>query len=102
MPSLDLNKLSRLEFHAPDNEKFRCLKLAYRALRAGGTAAAVLNAANEVVVDAFLNDGIKFHQIPTVIESVMDAHRPEKAKNLGTILKADAWAREQARLVMSD
>jgi 1-deoxy-D-xylulose 5-phosphate reductoisomerase len=53
-------------------------------------------------VDAFLNNGIKFHQIPSVIESVMDAHQPEKAKSLGTILKADAWAREQARLIISD
>jgi 1-deoxy-D-xylulose-5-phosphate reductoisomerase len=97
LPSLDIHSLSRLEFFEPDREKFQCLNLAYRALQAGGTAPAVLNAANEVVVDAFLNDGIGFHEIPQIIESVLDAHPPEEASSLETILKADAWAREEAR-----
>jgi 1-deoxy-D-xylulose-5-phosphate reductoisomerase len=97
LPSLDIHSLSRLEFFEPDREKFRCLNLAYRALRAGGTAPAVLNAANEVVVEAFLNDGIGFDEIPRIIESVLDAHPPEAASSLETILKADAWAREEAR-----
>jgi 1-deoxy-D-xylulose-5-phosphate reductoisomerase len=60
LPSLDIQKLARLEFHEPDREKFPCLNLAYRALRAGGTAPAVLNAANEVAVDAFLSGGLVF------------------------------------------
>lgn len=97
LPSLDIHSLSRLEFFEPDREKFQCLSLAYRALQAGGTAPAVLNAANEVVVDAFLNDGIGFHEIPQIIESVLDAHPPEDASSLETVLKADAWAREEAK-----
>ncbi len=97
LPSLDIHKLSRLEFFEPDHEKFRCLNLAYRALRDGGTAPAVLNAANEVLVDAFLNDGIAFHEIPSIIEAVVDAHPPEDASTLESVIKADAWAREEAR-----
>lgn len=97
LPSLDIHSLSRLEFFEPDREKFKCLDLAYRALRTGGTSTAVLNAANEVVVDAFLNDGIGFHEIPQIIESVLDAHQSKEASNLETILKADAWAREEAK-----
>jgi 1-deoxy-D-xylulose-5-phosphate reductoisomerase len=97
LPSLDIYRLARLEFFEPDREKFRCLSLAYRALQTGGTAPAVLNAANEVVVEAFLNDGIGFHEIPQIIEFVLDAHPPEDASNLEAILRADAWAREEAK-----
>jgi len=93
---LDLHSLARIEFYEPDLEKFRCLGLAYKAIRAGGTAPAVLNAANEIAVEAFLNDGIAFHQIPEVIESVLGAHTPKDAANLEAILKADAWARAEA------
>ncbi len=96
LPALDFHKLSLLEFHSPDLEKFRCLNLAYRAIQAGGTAPAVLNAANEIVVEAFLNDGMAFHDIPVVIESVLGSHSPEDAGTLESILKADAWARAQA------
>jgi 1-deoxy-D-xylulose-5-phosphate reductoisomerase len=97
LPSLDIQKLSRLEFFEPDREKFLCLNLAYRALRAGGTAPAVLNAANEVVVDAFLNDAIPFHAIPEIIERVLNLHSPQQASSLEPILQADAWARSEAR-----
>jgi 1-deoxy-D-xylulose-5-phosphate reductoisomerase len=97
LPALDFHKLSRLEFHAPDRDKFHCLNLAYRALEAGGTAPAVLNAANEVVVDAFLNDGMAFQNIPSIIESVLEAHHAEDAATLESVLKADEWARAQAR-----
>jgi len=97
LPSLDIHRLSKLEFHEPDLEKFRCLHLAYRALRAGGTAPAVLNAANEVVVEAFLNDEVPFHSIPSIIETVLDAHTPKHAFSLEAILGADAWGREEAR-----
>ncbi len=95
LPSLDIHRLSRLEFFEPDREKFPCLNLAYQALRAGGTAPAVLNAANEIVVDSFLNNGIGFHEIPQIIQAVLDAHPPEQASSLEGILKADAWAREE-------
>ncbi len=95
LPSLDIHRLSKLEFFEPDREKFPCLNLAYRALRTGGTAPAVLNAANEVVVDSFLNNGVGFHEIPQIIQAVLDAHPPEQASSLEKILKADAWAREE-------
>ncbi len=97
LPGLDLSKLAKLEFFAPDLEKFQCLNLAYRALRSGGTAPAVLNAANEVVVEAFLENGIPFHQIPGIIESVLDAHSPQDASSIEAVLGADAWARNEAR-----
>jgi 1-deoxy-D-xylulose-5-phosphate reductoisomerase len=96
LPSLDIHKLAKLEFFEPDREKFRCLDLAYRSLRKGGTAPAVLNAANEVAVEAFLNDGISFHDIPEIIESVLDSHPAQEASTLESILAADAWARTEA------
>jgi 1-deoxy-D-xylulose-5-phosphate reductoisomerase len=97
LPSLNIYKLPKLEFLEPDMNKFPCLRLAYRALRAGGTAPAVLNAANEIAVEAFLNNGIAFQEIPVIIEYVLDAHQPQAASDLETVLKADAWAREEAR-----
>ncbi|PYV07553.1 MAG: 1-deoxy-D-xylulose-5-phosphate reductoisomerase [Acidobacteria bacterium] len=100
LPQLEIQKLSKLEFLEPDREKFRCLDLAYRALRAGGTAPAVLNAANEVVVESFLNDGLPFDDIPEVIRGVLDAHVPSEAASLETILKADGWARAEARSLL--
>jgi 1-deoxy-D-xylulose-5-phosphate reductoisomerase len=99
LPSLDICQLPKLEFKKPDFEKFPCLDLAYKALRTGGTAPAVLNAANEVAVDAFLNNGIAFHEIAQVIESVLKSHRPQKATDLEDILTADAWARDEARIL---
>jgi 1-deoxy-D-xylulose-5-phosphate reductoisomerase len=97
LPSLDIYTLPRLEFLKPDEEKFPCLGLAYRALRAGGTAPAALNAANEVAVEAFLNNRIAYQEIPLIIESVLDAHSPLEAADLDTVLKADSWAREEAK-----
>jgi 1-deoxy-D-xylulose-5-phosphate reductoisomerase len=99
LPSLDFHRMSKLEFSAPDYEKFPCLNLAYAALRAGGTAPAVLNAANEVAVEAFLNGGIAFHEIAKVIESVLHSHRSTEVSDLQSILDADAWAREEARIL---
>lgn len=99
LPSLDIYNLPKLEFFKPDLEKFPCLALAYRALRAGGTAPAVLNAANEVAVEAFLNNGIAYQEIPRIIESVLSSHSPQDAEDLETILKADAWAREEAAAI---
>jgi 1-deoxy-D-xylulose-5-phosphate reductoisomerase len=97
LPSLDIYKLPKLEFLKPDLHKFPCLELAYRALRTGGTAPAVLNAANEVAVEAFLNNGIAFHEIAQIIQSVLEVHEAQEACDLGEILKADSWAREEAR-----
>jgi 1-deoxy-D-xylulose-5-phosphate reductoisomerase len=96
LPSLDIYSLPKLEFFRPDFEKFPCLALAYRALRTGGTAPAVLNAANEVAVEAFLNNGLRYQEIPQIIESVLNAHSPQDASDLEAILQADTWARGEA------
>ena len=96
LPALDLPETGTLQFAEPDLSKFRCLGLAYRALRAGGTVPAVLNAANEVVVAAFLGGAIHFLDIPRILTDVLDAHEPSAAKDLDTLLTADRWARDAA------
>ena len=96
LPSLDLVQAGRLEFLAPDVERFPCLALAYRALRSRGTAPAVLNAANEVLVDAFLQGRIGYLDIPRVTCQVLDLHRVVERPSLDDLLRADAWAREAA------
>jgi 1-deoxy-D-xylulose-5-phosphate reductoisomerase len=85
-----------LTFEQPDLEKFSCLALAFRACEVGGTLPAVLNAANEVAVGAFLNQSIGFADIPIVVEQTMDKHHIIPSPELQNILEADRWAREQA------
>jgi 1-deoxy-D-xylulose-5-phosphate reductoisomerase len=97
LPPLDLCQLGRLHFSEPDHERFPCLSLAYRALCAGGTAPAVLNAANEVAVEAFLDHRLGFTSIARVIATVLDRHEPAPADNLAEVLAADAGARVAAR-----
>jgi 1-deoxy-D-xylulose-5-phosphate reductoisomerase len=97
LPSLDLSKAGRLEFHPPDLERFPCLGLAYRALRAEGTLAVVLNAANEVAVAAFLDGRLGFRSIPTVIERTMNAHAVEGVSTVETVRRVDSWGRTYAR-----
>ena len=97
LPSLDLSKAGRLEFHPPDHERFPCLGLAYRALRAEGTLAVVLNAANEVAVAAFLDGRLGFTAIPAVIERTMNAHTVEGVSTVETVRRVDAWAHTYAR-----
>jgi 1-deoxy-D-xylulose-5-phosphate reductoisomerase len=97
LPSLDLSKSSRLEFHPPDHARFPCLSLAYRALRAEGTLAVVLNAANEIAVAAFLDGRLGFAAIPTVIERTMNAHTVEGVSTVETVRRVDAWGRTYAR-----
>jgi 1-deoxy-D-xylulose-5-phosphate reductoisomerase len=96
LPPLDLASLGRLEFFAPDNERFPCLRLAYQALRVGGTMPAVLNAANEVAVGSFLEGRISFGEIARVIERTCGAHESSPARDLETVLAADRWARDWA------
>ncbi len=96
LPSLDIYKLPKFEFIKPDLDKFPCLGLAYRALRAGGTAPAVLNAANEVAVEAFLNKRIAFQEIPQIISAVLNSHQPGESSTLEQVLDADAWGRKEA------
>ncbi|MBL8205814.1 MAG: 1-deoxy-D-xylulose-5-phosphate reductoisomerase [Blastocatellia bacterium] len=93
LPALNLATCGTLEFHEPDTERFPCIALAYQALRTGGTMPAVLNAANEVAVAAFLEERIKFGQIPRLIQAACEAHTPQPVNNLETVLAADQWAR---------
>ncbi len=97
LPPLDLATAGALEFLAPDLERFPCLSLAYRALDAGGTMMVVLNAANEVAVDAFLAGRLPFPAIARVIEGTMSAHDVQEAGTLDEVRAADRWARDQAR-----
>ena len=93
---LDLTKLSALHFESPDTERFPCIALAYRALRAGGTLPAALNAANEEAVKAFLDGRIRLTDIPRVIERVMDAHETHAASSLYVVLDVDRRSRLEA------
>jgi len=96
LPPLDLMKLATLHFEAPDTERFPCITLAYRALRAGGTLPAALNAANEEAVKAFLAGRIRLTDIPRVIENVMDAHETRAVASLDVVLDVDREARSRA------
>lgn len=93
LPPLDLTALSSLNFEPPDPDRFPCLGLAYRALRAGGTLPAAMNAANEEAVQAFIDERISLTDIPLVIGAVMDGHHTQPATKLTTILEADGSAR---------
>jgi 1-deoxy-D-xylulose-5-phosphate reductoisomerase len=97
---IDWTSLARLDFEPPDREAFPCLDLAYRAGRAGGSAPATLNAANEVAVQAFLDGRIRWIDIPDVLSAVLDRHDGGNASTLDDVLGADADARRLAtRLV---
>lgn len=95
--SLDLLKIGRLDFCAPDQTMFPCLRLAYEALDAGGTAPAILNAANEVAVEAFLADQIGFMEIPALIESVLSKSNIEAVISIPQLVDVDATARRVAK-----
>ncbi|OAT85860.1 1-deoxy-D-xylulose-5-phosphate reductoisomerase [Desulfotomaculum copahuensis] len=97
VPRLDWRRAMRLTFLPPDTRRFPCLKLASAAARTGGTMPAVLNAANEVAVQAFLDRRLGFTGIPVLVERVLDAHRAVSGASLEEILAADAWAREYAQ-----
>jgi 1-deoxy-D-xylulose-5-phosphate reductoisomerase len=97
LPPLDLTRSGALEFLPPDLERFPCLRLALEALRAGGTAPVVLNAANEVAVEAFLAGRLPFPAIAQVIERSLSAHDVQRAESLVEVREADRWAREHAR-----
>lgn len=100
LPPLDLAQLSALHFEAPDTQRFPCIALAYRALRAGGTLPAAMNAANEEAVRAFLEEQISLTDIPRVIEEVMDKHTVKAVENLDVVLETDRAARVAARRII--
>ena len=98
---LDLVRTARLEFRAPDTEKFRCLALAQAAARAGGLHPAILNSANEVAVQAFLDRRLNFQEIAPVIEAVITKMSGGRIRGLDDVLAADVEARLLARECMS-
>ncbi len=100
-PPLDLAALSRLDFEEPDLEKFPCLALAYSALRTGGTMPAVLNGANEIAVQAFLDGKIGLSEIAAINQAVMSEHEARPADSLEVILETDTWARSRAIIKLS-
>ena len=100
--SLNLFDIARLNFEAPDEENFPCLALARIAFAQGGTMPAVLNAANEVAVAAFLREDIRFTTIPMLIKKVMDQHSVTDADSLDAVLSADSWARKAADRLLQE
>ncbi len=100
--ALDLFKIARLDFFAPDFERFRCLQLAYDVLREGGTAPAILNAANEVAVAAFLDGHLPFLGIARLNEAVLEALQVGPEGSLADVLAADAEARRLAGQLIQD
>ncbi len=94
--AIDWTALARLEFESPDREAFPCLDLAYHAGRAGGTAPATLNGANEVAVEAFLKGDIAWSDISAVITETLAAHQVTIPSTVTDVLEADRWARQRA------
>lgn len=94
---LPLEKMSMLTFEQPDTKTFPCLDLAYQAMTAGGTMPAVMNAANEIAVHAFLEGRIRFIDIPRIISRVMSAHSLLSARKIDEVVEADRWARLRAQ-----
>ncbi len=101
VPALDLVQVGRLSFEDPDLERFPCLALAQKAARTGGSAPAVMNAANEIAVAAFLGRRLNFAGIAGVIESVLQQHEARPLRGLDDALAADAWARERAQAALT-
>jgi 1-deoxy-D-xylulose-5-phosphate reductoisomerase len=99
LATLDLVRVGRLEFGEPDTEAFPCLRLAYRALAAGGTMPVVLNAANEIAVAQFLEGRIGFSASPRIIDEAMTAHHAVEVHTVATIRGVDADARQHARQI---
>jgi 1-deoxy-D-xylulose-5-phosphate reductoisomerase len=97
IPGIDFRGGLHLDFEVPDHDRFPCLSLAYRALAAGGALPAVLNAANEEAVSAFLDHRVAFPSIPEAIQEVLEEPGPRLVRELDDVLTADAWARERTR-----
>lgn len=98
---LDFNDIAGLHFEEPDLKRFPCLRLAYEAQQTGGTAPTVLNAANEIAVDAFLNELVSFLQLSELVEDTLSDAKISPATDLPTIIEADGHARELARTKLS-
>lgn len=102
LPSLDLFDVKTLDFYPPDPQRFPCLRLATDAAHEGGTMPAVLNAANEVAVQAFLDGIIAFLDIPVIIDITMNHHTPVSIDDADIAIQADQWARQHAAIVVKE
>ena len=100
LPPLDLSRGEALTFSPPDLQRFPCLRLAYQSIEIGETMPAILNAANEVAVSAFLEGSLKFTDIPLLLQRVMGEHEVKPVHTIEDILKADHWARERAKALL--
>jgi 1-deoxy-D-xylulose-5-phosphate reductoisomerase len=100
LPSLDLAAIGELTFEKPDRNKYRCLSLTYDALRTGGTMPSVLNTANEIAVEAFLNKKILFTEIPDIVFDTMAQHKVVKGESIEEVISASDWARATALKVV--
>ncbi|AEG00059.1 1-deoxy-D-xylulose-5-phosphate reductoisomerase [Methylomonas methanica] len=99
---LDIFEVAHMDFERPDLQRFPCLRLAYEAIKAGGIMPTVLNAANEIAVEAFLNEEVKFTDIALIIERSMAQFKPDNADSLELVLQADRRARDVAKTVIGN
>lgn len=97
---LDITKIGTLTFEEPDFETFQCLGLAYSAIKTGGTMPAVLNAANEIAVEAFLKGKIGFMDIPNIIKNTMGAYTVKYNYSIDELLQSDEWGRKYAQSLL--
>lgn len=102
LPGMNFIKLRYLSFQKPDISKFPCLKLAYQAAKELGTLPSVMNAANEIAVNSFLQSGIRFTSIPDIVGKVMRKHKNRIKPSLEDIRQADSWARDKARSYLKE
>lgn len=102
LPALDLAEVGELTFEEPDMERYPSLALTYKALRAGGTMPCVLNAANEVAVDAFLDENILFTDISMVVSETMAEHRVIRGETIEEVISASDWARKRAKEIVEN
>ncbi len=101
LPSLDLSALAKLTFEPPDYKRFPCLQLAKDAMNIGQTMPAVLNAANEIAVQAFLDEEIQYKEISEMIRMAMNNHKTRSVHSIEDILETDRWAREETRKLIT-
>jgi len=101
LPFLNLAEVGKLTFIKPDQERFPALKLAYQALREEESMTAVLNGANEVAVEAFLQERLTFSEIPSVVERAMACHVPRKLNDIAEAIEINSWARQTADKIIN-
>jgi len=100
VPPLELEKIGILSFEKPDMKRFRCLDLALKAAKIGGSMPTVLNGANEIAVESFLKGNIGFLDIPDLIEKTMASHENHPIDSIETVMEVDRWARDMARSIL--